>query len=182
MGVDVLFGPAQAARQLDARDEAAETGQQRERRPAEDLLVVAREQRHEARQIGRRPLAGLVALPDREPAGAGEAREEARIVHLHDRRLGGRVAEAAHAVGSANLERALGDAGERALEHAAGGGSDRPGRVRARSDGLALDAAHVGTEPCSGSKGGLRWNGTRLRQSCSACQWMRAMTCPVTHG
>ena len=183
MGVDVLFGPAQAARQLDARDEAAETGQQRERRPAEDLLVVAREHRHEARQIGRRPLTGLVALPDREPAGAGEAREEARIVHLHDRRLGGRVAEAPHAVGSANLERALGDAGERALEHAARGGSDQAGpRARRSSDGLALDPAHVGTEPCSGSKGGLRWNGTRLRQSLSACQWMRAMICPVTHG
>ena len=57
-----------------------------------------------------------------------------------------------------------------------------PGAVRARRDDLSLDAAHVGIDPRSGSKGGLRWKGTRLRQSWSACQWMRAMTWPVTQG
>ena len=182
MGVHVLLGSAQAARQLDAGDEPAEPGQQRERRPAEDLLLVAREHRHESRQVGRGPLAGLIPLADGEPARAGEACEEARIVHLHHGRLGGRIAEAPHAVRSAYLERAVGDARERPLQHAPGGGSDQTRSRARRGDGLALDAAHVVTDPCSGSNGGLRWNGTRLRHSFSACQWMRAMTCPVTQG
>ena len=37
--------------------------------------------------------------------------------------------------------------------------------MRGGDDALALDAAHVGIDPRSGSNGGLRWNGTRLRQS-----------------
>ena len=98
-------------------------------------------------------------------------------MHVEDDGLGVRIAEAPHAVGRAQLERTVLDAGERALEHAPGDRSERSGSGAHGDDGLSLDAAHVGIDPRSGSNGGLRWNGTRLRHSCSACQWMRAMTC-----
>ena len=182
MRVHVALGAAQAARQLDARDEAPECGEQRERRPAEDLILVAREQGHEAREVGRGPLAGLVALADGEAAGAREPGEEARVVHLEHHGHGVRIAEAAHAVGRAQLERAVLDARQRPLEHAPRHRPDRPRRRAPRRDDLSLHAAHVGIDPRSGSKGGLRWKGTRLRQSWKACQWMRAMTWPVTQG
>ena len=182
MRVDVLLGATQAARQLDVRDHARDRGEHRERRAVEDLILVAREQRDQPGQVGRRPLAGLVALADGELARAREAGEEARVVDLEHLRLRGGVAEAAHAVGSAQLERAVLDARERPLEHAAGDRPDHAGPRACGDRGLLLDAAHVGIDPRSGSNGGLRWNGTRLRHSWSACQWMRVMTCAVIHG
>ena len=87
-----------------------------------------------------------------------------------------RVAEAADAVGRAQLERTVLDAAERASSTRRDDRADRPGARARIAAALALDPAHVGIDPRSGSNGGLRWNGTRLRQSCSACQWMRAMT------
>ena len=73
-----------------------------------------------------------------------------------------------------DLERAAFDAGEHARERA--GGEPLDGlQPRAR---LAAESFHAQgrTEPFPGSNAGLWWNGTRLRKSFSACQWMSAVT------
>ena len=182
--VHVALGAAQPARQLDARDEPPEPREHRERRPAEDLLLVAREQRDEAR-AGRARTTRRPGSP-RRPRAARSARAARRSAGRAPRMTTGhriRIAEAAGAVGRAQLERSVLDARRaRARARAARPRRRDPAPCAARATPLSLDAAHVGIDPRSGSNGGLRWNGTRLRQSCSACQWMRAMTWPVTHG
>ena len=48
-------------------------------------------------------------------------------------------------------------------------GSDERAACR-RPAKRPIEAAHSFTEPCPGTNAGLRWNGTRLSQSRSACQ------------
>src|SRR5207245_2038395 len=49
--------------------------------------------------------------------------------------------------------------------------------------GVRLAApAHDRALPSPGTNGGLRWNGTRLSHSRTACQWMSAVTCSGMSG
>ena len=146
-----------------------------ERVPTGRRFRVPEQELEERGQVVRAPFAGRVGLAEPELPARREPAEEAPVA---DRQAHGRAgAEAPYrAVRQLDLERPALEVRERPLE-------DRHGHVleeaptRPRLDSKRpLERGHVRTEPSPGTNGGLRWNGTRLRHSRSACQWMSAVT------
>ena len=139
-------------------------------------LGVDEEKLEERRQIVGRPLPGGVRLAQPELAAGGDPPEETAVV---DREPDGRArAEAAHrAVGELDLERPALEVRERALEDRDGHALQQPPARARLGPQAALERRHDRTEPSPGTNGGLRWNGTRLRQRRRACQWISPVTC-----
>ncbi len=123
-----------------------------------------------ADQIVGVPLVGHVRLAEPDRAARRDPAEEPR--------RGSRSAEAGRPeaprapAGKLDLERAAVEVSERALESCRRRALEQPAAGRHR---LGADA-HVRTDPSPGTNGGLWWNGTRLSQSRSACQWISAVT------
>ena len=95
----------------------------------------------------------------------------------------GRRAEARAGPSGSHLERpALECASARSRTPSGARSSERRrGRGGTQSE-RPLGDAHGRTDPSPGTNGGLWWNGTRLSQSLSACQWMSAVTCSGCSG
>jgi len=134
-------------------------------------IRIAEQQLEERDEVVRVPLARGVGLAQAELAARREPPEERSVVDLEAHRSP--VPEAPRSTaGKLDLEgaalevveRALQDGDRRSLEDAAAG-----------RDGLGSNT-HGRTLPIPGTNGGLRWNGTRLRQRRSASKWMSAIT------
>ena len=142
---------------------------------------VPQEERDERREVVNVPLARRVGLTEPHRATGGHAPEEPVALDLQgDRFTRSEVTD--RAVGKANLERARLEPCQRALQQRDRDPLEDPA---ARWRSLAerpLDGAHRRTEPSPGTKGGLRWNGTRFANSLSACQWISVVTCSGMSG
>ncbi len=171
MVANVPGGGEQAGPAVEPRPQLAEPAQVRVARRRS--LRVPGQQLEQPGQVVGAPLARLVGLAQPEPRPGGEPAEEPGVVDRHPNR-GPRAERHLGAVGQADEERPALEPRQDSLERPHGDA------VHERDAGCRLPAkgvdAHVRTDPFPGSKGGFLWNGTRLRKSLSACQWMSAIT------
>ena len=164
--------PVQAWPRLEEPSPARVSVGGRRRIPEQQL-----EQRDEVVAV---PFARRIRLADAELPPRRDPPEEGVVV---DRQVGDRAAPEAPdlASGEPHLERPALEPHERAIEDRHRDPlEERQSRGLWRAAEGALGAVErcsfAATEPSPGTNAGLRWNGTRLSQSLSACQWISATT------
>src|SRR4051812_22159166 len=138
---------------------------------------VQQEELEQADEIVGVPLLRSVRLAEPELPARRKPAEEGAVVDREPHRRA--VAEPADvSAGRFHFECPALETCERAFEHRHRGALEEAALPRGR---LCANA-HERTLPSPCTNGGLWWNGTRLSQSRTACQWMSAVTCSGMSG